>query len=253
MTGPEQSKTATIEMLRRRIATMSARPGPPPREADTGPTACPPIPAPTSAGLARDTLSVPAPVAELLPHHGLARGSTVHLTGASSMHAGLVASVTRSGCWAAVVGRPQFGVLATVEMGADLKRCAFCDAGPDPVTVAATLVEGIDLVVLDLGGADIPPTRARAVTARARQHGAVLAVTNGRWPAIDVHLDAQIAGYTRVPGRRGRVTGITLDITATARGRQARRARVDLTSTHSDVDWQVAATSPASGVVEAAQ
>lgn len=44
------------------------------------------------------------------------------------------------------------------------------------------LADGVDLVVLSLGGVDVPPSRARAVAARARKNGTILAVTDGRWP-----------------------------------------------------------------------
>lgn len=45
--------------------------------------------------------------------------------------------------------------------GADLSRLAVIpDPGTDPVEVAAVLVDGMDLVVLGLGGRRVPPTRA---------------------------------------------------------------------------------------------
>ncbi|MBM4569125.1 hypothetical protein GS489_01055 [Rhodococcus hoagii] len=103
--------------------------------------------------------------------------------------------------------------------------------------MAAILVEGVDLVVVDLGGADVPPSRARAVTARVRRHGTVLAVTNGRWPAVDLHLDAQVAGYAGVGPGYGRITGISLDVEATGRGQRPRRARVDISGGHDMVSW----------------
>ena len=58
-------------------------------------------------------------------------------------------------------------------MGADLSRLAVIpDPGADPVEVAAVLMDGMDLVVLGLGGRSVPPTRARAVTARAGRRAA---------------------------------------------------------------------------------
>lgn len=74
---------------------------------------------------------------------------------------------------AAIVGQPDIGLLAAVEMGADLSRLAVIpDPGTDPVEVAAVLIDGMDLVVLGLGGRRVTRARARAVVARARQKAA---------------------------------------------------------------------------------
>ena len=79
-------------------------------------------------------------------------------------------------------GSPMSGLLAAVEMGADLSRLAVIPyPGTDPVEVAAVLMDGLDLVVLALGGRSVPMSRARAVTARARQKGCTLLVTGGDW------------------------------------------------------------------------
>ena len=94
----------------------------------------------------------------------------------------MVAAVTAAGGHAAIVGQPDIGLLAAVEMGADLSRLALVpDPGADPVEVAAVLLDGMDLVVLGLGGRSVPLSRARAVTARARNKGCTLLVTGGDW------------------------------------------------------------------------
>ncbi|EOM74349.1 hypothetical protein DW322_20980 [Rhodococcus rhodnii] len=62
------------------------------------------------------------------------------MDGVASLRAGLIASVTGAGGWAAVVGSQSLGLL-TAEMGADLSRCAVIeDPGPDPVSVAFSRV-----------------------------------------------------------------------------------------------------------------
>nr|WP_280310810.1 hypothetical protein [Nocardia abscessus] len=115
-----------------------------------------------SGGSRRAALPVPAALAPLLPDGGLVKGSVVAYTGASSLLAGLLAAVTESGGHAAVVGMPRLGLLAAVEMGAQLRRLAvISDPGPDPVEVAAVLLDGLDLVVLGLGGGAVAPARRR--------------------------------------------------------------------------------------------
>ena len=103
-------------------------------------------------------------------------------------------------------------------MGADLDRLSVIpDPGADPVEVAAVLLDGMDLVVLGLGGRAVPPTRARAVTARAQHRGCTLLVTDGDWQGASVRLDARVCGYEmtvgRVPGF-GRVGRVRLSMRA---------------------------------------
>jgi hypothetical protein len=108
----------------------------------------------------------------------------------------MVAAVTAAGGHAAIVGQPDVGLLAAVEMGADLTRLALVpDPGADPVEVAAVLMDGLDLVVLGLGGRSVAPTRARAVTARARQKGCTLLVTDGDWYGASARLESRVCGY----------------------------------------------------------
>ncbi|MGW9567010.1 hypothetical protein [Prescottella equi] len=247
-----ESKAAMIDQLRKQMVAIPARSVGPTRPSLAALTCVRPEPDPRPEVRAEvrvepspiRTLPVPEPLAELLPHRGLARGSTVRLGGVTSLRAGLIASVTSAGGWVAVVGSPNLSLLAAAEMGADLRRCAvISDPGPDPVAVAAVLVDGIDLVLFSLAGADVPPSRARAVTARARRNGAVLAFTEGWWPSTDLQLDARVTRYRGLDAGRGRITGIDLDIRATVRGQQARHRTVTLTGRGGRVDWTPAAPS----------
>jgi len=104
----------------------------------------------------------------------------------------------------AIVGLPEFGLLAAAEMGADLSRVAVIpQPGSDPVEVAAVLIDGMDLVVLGLAGRRVPATRARAVVARARQRGCTLLVTGGDWQGAPMRMDARVRGYEITAGRAG--------------------------------------------------
>jgi hypothetical protein len=147
-------------------------------------------------------LVVPQWLAEALPAQ-VPRGSVAVLSGARSLLLGMVAAVTAAGGNAAIVGQPDIGLLAAVEMGADLSRLAVIpDPGTDPVEVAAVLIDGMDLVVLGLGGRRVPRTRARAVVARARTKGCTLLVTDGDWEGAPTRLEARICGYDFTVGGR---------------------------------------------------
>src|SRR4029078_2891090 len=102
------------------------------------------------------------PQAELLPT-SLPRGTVAVLSGARSLSLSMVGAGTAGGAHSAIVGQPDVGLLAAVEMGADLSRIAVIpEPGADPVEVAAVLMDGMDLVVLGLGGRSAPAGRARA-------------------------------------------------------------------------------------------
>lgn len=142
----------------------------------------------------------------------------------------MIAAVTADGGHVAIIGQPDTGLLAAVEMGADLSRIAVIpEPGADPVEVAAVLMDGMDLVVLGLGGRTVPATRARAVVARARQRGCTLLVTDGDWQGASARLAARVSGYEIAGGRDGmppapgcgRISRVRL--TMRARGRSVGR------------------------------
>ncbi|BCO37467.1 hypothetical protein BMW24_000080 [Mycobacterium heckeshornense] len=172
------------------------------------------------------TLPLPRLLAETLPG-ALPRGTVAVVSGARSLLLGMVAAVTAAGGNAAIVGQPDIGLLAAVEMGTDLSRLAVIpDPGTDPVEIAAVLMDGMDLVVLGLAGRSVPLTRARAVTARARQKDCTLLVTDGDWHGASMRLEARVCGYettcgTATPGF-GRISRVLLDVHTRGRAIRAR-------------------------------
>ena len=172
-------------------------------------------------------LVIPQWLAESLPVQ-LPRGTVAVLSGARSLLLGMVAAVTAAGGNVAIVGQPDIGLLAAAEMGADLSRLAVIpDPGTDPVEVAAVLIDGMDLVVLGLGGRRVPQTRARAVVARARLKGCTLLVTDGDWQGAPTRLAARVCGYEITAGSRGtpvcgfgRISGVRLQVSGVCAGRR---------------------------------
>ena len=208
-----------VEQLRRQMAAVSGKVGARWRPAEAEGAALP---------TAESLLAVPDALAELLPA-GLPKGTVAVLSGARSLPVGMAAAVTAAGGHVAVVGLPDFGLLAAAEMGADLSRLAVIpQPGSDPVEVAAVLMDGMDLVVLGLAGRNVPPTRSRSVVARARQRGCTLLVTGGQWQGASMRMDARVCGYeiTGAPGARpgvpvagcGRIGRVRVSIRAQGRG-----------------------------------
>jgi hypothetical protein len=167
-------------------------------------------------------LALPPWLADLLPP--LPRGTVAVLSGARSLLLSMVAAVTAAGGNAAIVGQPDIGLLAAAEMGADLSRLAVIpDPGTDPVEVAAVLVDGMDLVVLGLGGRRVPQTRARAVVARARNKGCTLLVTGGDWQGAPTRLAARVCGYETTADSQpgfGRIAAVRLQVSGMCAGRR---------------------------------
>lgn len=226
VTQQAQNRAEQVERLRRKMAEVSGR-----ASGTVGSTQRGSMPSPTSLPASETLLSIPESLADLLPA-SLPRGTVAVLSGARSLPLRLVAAVTAAGGHAAIVGQPDMGLLAAVEMGADLSRLAVIpDPGADPVEVAAVLMDGLDLVVLGLGGRSVAPTRARAVTARARQRGCTLLITDGDWHGASARLESRVCGYevtgagagAPTPGC-GRISRVRLATRAT--GRASGHARV---------------------------
>jgi hypothetical protein len=214
---PHHDRVDQLKQLRRQMAAVSGKVGSPRRghaHSHPGPD-----------DLLPDTetrLPIPQLLAELLPVLPalLPRGTVAVLSGARSLSLSMVAAVTAAGGNAAIVGQPDCGLLAAVEMGADLSRLAVIpDPGSDPVEVAAVLMDGMDLVVLALGGRSVPLTRARAVVARAHHKGCTLLVTDGDWQGASIRLQARVCGYETTVGTPGfgRISKVRLDVCASGR------------------------------------
>ncbi|QNG19553.1 hypothetical protein G4H71_17120 [Rhodococcus triatomae] len=244
---PEMSRRERLEQLRRQIAAVPARGeasvrrwSPSGHGHPGGRDAAEPA---DPRREDRDVLPVPGALAGLLPSRGLARGSVVALSGATSLLLGLVASVTAAGGHVAVIGHPRLGLAAAVEMGARLERLALIpDPGADPVEIAAVLLDGMDLVVLGLAGASVSPSRARAVVARARSKGATLLVTDGHWDGAEVRLDARVGGYRGVESvgadrSIGRLCSFRLAVQARGRSFQPRSTQFDIRWVRDRVEW----------------
>ncbi|WP_139279975.1 hypothetical protein [Rhodococcoides yunnanense] len=249
----EMSLPERVEHLRRRMASVPSRsearsmPHPSPSVRQAQQTQVRQTVEPQPDGPRRAVLAVPDALASILPHGGLARGSVAAVSGAGSLLLGMVAAVTASGKHVAVVGQPRFGLLAAAEMGAELHRLAVVpDPGDDPVEVAAILLDGLDLVVLGLGGRSVSPTRARAVVARARSKGATLLVTDGQWDGVELRLDAVVRGYggvgTGSRSGRGRLRNLQLEVRAQGKAMRPRTTCFDLRSEHGRMEWSVAST-----------
>ena len=152
---------------------------------------------------------------------GLVRGQTVVCSGSAAISCalGLVAGVTRSGSWAAIVGLPSVGVLAAATIGVSLERTVFVrpphgetarEVSGDIGSALSALVDGMDLVVLSkrfLSG--LPPALVRRLQSRAQSKGSVLLIVGEpvstsvdiRFTTRTVHWEGIGQGYGHLQRR----------------------------------------------------
>ena len=117
---------------------------------------------PVEGGAAAPTLAherllptVPA-IASLLPDGGLRRGSTIAVSGSTSLALALAVGPSGAGSWCAVVGAPALGLVAAAEMGIALERFPLiASSGRAWTRTVAAALEAFDLVLA------WPPSRGR--------------------------------------------------------------------------------------------
>ncbi|MEP9392270.1 hypothetical protein ABLE92_00970 [Gordonia sp. VNQ95] len=219
----EQHRNDTLAGLRRQMAVMS---GTPDRR--------------TAEPVSVDVLPVSDELAEVLPQRGIVRGGILCYTGARSLLMSLIATVTAGGGQIGIVGVPGLNLASAVEMGADLERIAVvAEPGVDPVEVASVLLDGMDLVILGLGGVSVPPSRCRVVGGRARQQSSSLIAVGGVWPGAHTRLDVRVIGYRHRPTLAGRgdladarsghghLAGMRLRVVAEGRDRRRRDTEIE--------------------------
>lgn len=185
-------------------------------------------------------LPVLPPLVGLFPDGSLRRGSTIVVTGLAvaggpdgsaggsiSVALALLAAASGAGSWCALVGLPGLGAVAAHDIGIDLARLAVVPRpGAAWAEVTATLIDGVDLVVL-CPPFSPRPAMARRLAARVRERRAILVVVPGRygWPEHpDVHLSVSAMHWDGVGTGDGYLYRRRMTVTATGR-RSAVRPR----------------------------
>ena len=176
-----------------------------------------------------ERLPVVDALARLLPGGGLRRGSTITVTGSTSLALALLVAATAERSWCAAAGLPALGLAAAAEMGVALDRLALV---PDPgaanwATVTAALLDAF-AVVLVSPPARMRPADARRLTAKARERKAVL-VSVGKWAeGADVRLSVAASRWEGLGNGHGHLQRRRVDVIAQGRGAAARQQQIQL-------------------------
>jgi hypothetical protein len=181
--------------------------------------------------LAREHVLPVTPALSTLLPDGLRRGTTVAVGGSTSLALALVAGPVAAGSWVAAVGVSSLGLAAAHELGVDLAHLVLVADPPQQqwATVVATLVDGLDVVLVRAGhrpGA----TDARRLAARARERGSVLVLLGERsWPeAPDLRLTVTQSRWEGLGDGHGHLRSRHVVVEAEGRRAHARPRRAEL-------------------------
>jgi hypothetical protein len=168
----------------------------------------------------------------LLPDGALRRGTTLAVGGgaARSLALALAAGPSAAGSWVGVVGLASLGLAAAAEVGVALERLLLVAAPPPAewATVVATLVDGMDVVIVGLPRS-VRAGDARRLQARVRQRGAVLVVLGSPGPLEpELSVVAEVEGWVGLEAGAGHLQGRRVVAATTGRRAAARSRRLAL-------------------------
>jgi len=172
----------------------------------------------------KELLPVPQALAELFPEGGVRRGSTITVSGSSSLVLALLAEVSQHQGWCAEVGSPLLGSAAAAEAGVELERFVrVAEPGEQWPSVVASLLEAFDIVVVH------PPPRTRdtdmrRLSARARERSAVLLVA-GSWEGSQIGLSVIEQRWHGLGSGHGYLQAHELEVQSLGRGAAVRPRR----------------------------
>jgi hypothetical protein len=172
----------------------------------------------------QELLPVPQALAELFPEGGLRRGSTITVSGSSSLVLALLAEVSQQQGWCAEVGSPLLGSAAAAEAGVALERFVrVAEPGEQWPSIVASLLEAFDIVVVH------PPLRAseadmRRLSARARERSAVL-LTTTKWDGAGLGLSVIDQRWHGLGSGHGYLRTRELEVQSLGRGAAVRPRR----------------------------
>jgi hypothetical protein len=158
-------------------------------------------------------------LADLFPDGGLRRGSTIAVSGSTSLALALAVGPSAAGSWCAAVGTPPIGLVAAAELGVALERFPLVAAtGRTWARAVAVTLEAFDLV-LAWPVRGVSAGEARRLTSLGRERGAVLVTCGSGWPERpDLRLEAVRSEWLGIGRGHGRLLARRLHVRIQGRG-----------------------------------
>ncbi len=205
-------------------------PGPPPRAGTSFCLCSPPSPLCSPAEVCSGEASSPSAPVMAPPAPGGGAGTAAPPTGGGTTLGFALLAAASAASWCAAVGTADPGLVAFAELGVDLGHLVLVPRpGPRWAQVAATLLDGMDVVLVRPPG-PVRPGVARQLAARARERRGVLVVLGSRgWPeGADVQLTVEAGAWQGVEAGHGHLQGRHLEVLSSGRRAAARPVRVGL-------------------------
>lgn len=169
-------------------------------------------------------LPVLEPLAPLLPHGGLAKGTVTEVTDPGLLLALAAGPATADPhAWTAAVGLPDLGLAAAAGYGIDLRRLVVADDPGDHAAEVITVLAAACPVVLAAAPQGLAPRVLDRLAAHLRRQGTVL-LTPGPWPGAQLRLQVTARRWSGLGDGWGQLTGRQATVAVTGRG-SAVRAR----------------------------
>lgn len=175
-----------------------------------------------------DTRALPTNPAlvDLVPGGALATGGAYSVIGSTTLALSLLHGPSAAGAWCAIVGMPDLGVEAALELGLDLERLVLVPhPGEQWLSVVSALVDVVSILLVR------PPTRddkvritdgaASKLASRLRQREAVL-VSIGDWPRSTARLAITGSNWVGLGAGFGHLVGRQATVSSTATAWQGR-------------------------------
>jgi hypothetical protein len=146
----------------------------------------------------------------------------------TSITLGLLAETLGRDRWGAVVGWPELGAEAALELGVPLAHLALIPApGPKWLDVVGALIDSLDLVVVR-PSRRISVSTARRIAARARERGCVVMISllgSEQWPeTFDARFLANDSHWVGLGRGAGTICQRRLDVALEGRRVPTRRS-----------------------------
>ncbi|MFJ4674023.1 hypothetical protein [Kitasatospora purpeofusca] len=173
-------------------------------------------------------LPVLGPLAGLLPHGGLAKGTITEVTDTSLLLALAAGPATADPhAWTAAVGLPDLGLAAAAGYGIDLRRLLVADHPGEHFAEVVTALAGACPVVLAAAPVGMPPRTLDRLAAHLRRTGTVL-LTPGPWPGAQLRLQVTAGRWSGLGDGWGQLTGRRARVSVTGRGSAVRARTAEL-------------------------